>query len=119
MILYHVDINRNLIWAEAIKNRTEGEIVLARQRALERMIAQGVEPEHQILDNEASKEYKTAITKSGMTFQRVPPDDHRRNVAEKAIKTWKDHFISVLSRPASTFPLHLWYQLLPSGMATS
>ena len=73
----------------------------------------GIEPTHQILDNEASKEYKGAITKSGMTFQRVPPDDHRRNVAEKAIQTWKDHFISVSSGTASTFPLHLWCQLLP------
>ena len=62
MVLYHVDSNS--IWAEAMKNRTEGEIILARNRALERMNALGVEPTHQILDNEASKEYKAQLSRS-------------------------------------------------------
>eukprot|EP00804_Cyclotella_cryptica_P024842 CCRYP_001786-RA/>CCRYP_001786-RA protein AED:0.36 eAED:0.36 QI:0/0/0/1/0/0/2/0/340 len=30
--------------------------------------------------------YKLAITASGMTYQLVPPDDHRRNIAEKLSK---------------------------------
>jgi hypothetical protein len=34
-------------------------------------------------------------------------------MAEKAIQTFKDHFIGVLSGCAPTFPLHLWCQLLP------
>ena len=72
-----------------------------------------IHPKHQILDNEASREYKKAITESDMTYQLVPPDDHIRNIAENAIQTWKDHFISVLSGTATTFPMHLWCQLLP------
>jgi hypothetical protein len=48
-----------------------------------------------------------------MTFELVPSDDHRRNMAEKAIQTFKDHFVGVLSGCAPTFPLHLWCQLLP------
>lgn len=48
-----------------------------------------------------------------MTYQLVPPDDHRRNVAEKAIQTWKDHFVAVISGTADKFPLHLWCQLIP------
>ena len=35
MILYHVDSNS--IWAEPTKNKTEGELILARGRALQRM----------------------------------------------------------------------------------
>ena len=46
-----------------------------------------------------------------MKFQRVPPHNHRRNHAEKAISTWKDHFIAGLTRFEKTFPLHLWYRL--------
>ena len=111
MVLYHVDSNS--IWAEPMKNRTEGEMILTRANALERMHAAGIKPTHQVLDNEASKEYQQAITDSGMTFQKVPPDDHRRNVAERAIQTWKDHFISVFSGTSSNFPTHLWCQLLP------
>ena len=77
------------------------------------MRAAGLNPKHQILDNEASKKYKDAIVLSGMTFQLVPPDKHRRNIAEKAIQFWKDHFVSVLSGAASTFPLRLWCQVIP------
>eukprot|EP00804_Cyclotella_cryptica_P014867 CCRYP_020386-RA/>CCRYP_020386-RA protein AED:0.51 eAED:0.20 QI:0/0/0/0.66/0.5/0.33/3/0/654 len=43
----------------------------------------------------------------------LPPDDHRRNIAEKAIQTWKDHFVLALSGTADNFPLHLWCQLIP------
>ena len=48
-----------------------------------------------------------------MTYQLVPPDDHWRNIAERAIQTWKNHFVSVLSCAASTFPLHLWCRVIP------
>ena len=67
----------------------------------------------QDLDNEISKAYRTEVQATGMTYQLVPPDDHRRNVAEKAIQTWKDHFVGVLSGTSDTFPLHLWCQVLP------
>eukprot|EP00804_Cyclotella_cryptica_P008459 CCRYP_003952-RA/>CCRYP_003952-RA protein AED:0.49 eAED:0.38 QI:0/0/0/1/0/0/2/0/237 len=60
-----------------------------------------------------------AITASGMTYQLVPPGDHRRNIAEKAIQTWKDHFIAVISGTGAKFPLHLWCQLLPQMGANS
>jgi hypothetical protein len=73
----------------------------------------GIIPKHQILDNQKSAVYEEAICASGMTFELVPPNDHRHNMAEKAIQTSKDHFVGVLSKCALTFPLHLWCQLLP------
>eukprot|EP00804_Cyclotella_cryptica_P007138 CCRYP_020037-RA/>CCRYP_020037-RA protein AED:0.43 eAED:0.43 QI:0/0/0/1/0/0/2/0/331 len=111
MIFYHTDSNS--IWVEPTKNRTEGELILARNRALSCMRSCGLSPRHQVLDNKASTAYKQAILDSGMSYQLVPPDDHRRNVAKKAIQTWKDHFIAVLSSTADKFPLHLWCQLIP------
>jgi hypothetical protein len=111
MILYHVASNS--IWVEPMKNRTEGEIIKARDRAVGRMNTCGIKPTRQIFDNEASTAYKEAVTTSGMTYQLVPPDDHRRNVAEKAIQTWKDHFIAALSGTPNDFPLHLWCQVIP------
>ena len=62
-------------------------MILARRQALARMKIQGIVPTHQVLDNEISKAYKTKIQVTGMTYQLVPPDDHRRNIAEKAIHT--------------------------------
>eukprot|EP00804_Cyclotella_cryptica_P028250 CCRYP_014606-RA/>CCRYP_014606-RA protein AED:0.44 eAED:0.44 QI:0/-1/0/1/-1/1/1/0/272 len=111
MILYHTDSNS--IWVEPTKNRTEGELILARTQALTQMRACGLTPQRQVLDNEASALYKQSILDSGLTYQLVPPDDHRRNVAKRAIQTWKDHFIAILSGTTDKFPLHLWCQLIP------
>jgi hypothetical protein len=53
-----------------------------------------------------------------VTFQLVPPHNHRRNAAEKAIGTWKDHFIAGLSSLDPNFPMHLWCQLIPQATTT-
>ena len=73
---------------------------------------QGIIPKHQVLDNEILDAYHKEIRDTNMTFQLVPPDDHRRNLAEQAIQTWKDHFVDVLSGTAPNFPLHLWCQII-------
>ena len=72
-------------------------------------------PKHQILDNEASAKYKEAIQAYGMTYQLVPLDNHRHNIAKKAIHFWKDHFIAVLSSTAENFLLNLWCQVIPQA----
>jgi hypothetical protein len=111
MILHHVDSNSS--WAEAMQNQSGGELILARARALAWMRRRGLIPKHQILDNQASAEYKAAIDASGMTYELVPPEEHRCNMAEKGIQTFKDHFVGVISGCAPSMPIHLWFQLLP------
>ena len=67
----------------------------------------------QILDNEASSKFKHLITEDlGIKYQLVPPDIHRRNVAERAIQTFKAHFLSILVGIAPDFPKSLWDHLL-------
>ena len=110
MVLTEIDTNS--IWVEAMKNKTEGEMILARRRALARMKRCGILPKKQVLDNEASANYKQEMAESGMAYELVPPDNHRRNLAEKAIQTWKDHFVAVLSGTADSFPMHLWDRVL-------
>ena len=85
------------------------------------MRRQGIVPKHQILDNQSSARMKLVMeatvlldgSTSKMTYEIVPPDEHRCNIAEKAIQTFKDHFIGVLSGCAKSMPMHLWCQLLP------
>ena len=73
----------------------------------------------QLLDNEASSAYKEAITfKWNATFQLVPPDMHRRNRAERAIRTFKDHFLAILAGVDAAFPPYLWDLLLPQAELT-
>ena len=50
-----------------------------------------------------------------MSYQLVPPENYHRNIAERAIQTWKNHFVCVLRRAASTSPLHLWCQAIPQA----
>ena len=79
------------------------------------MKAQCIVPKHQLLDYEISQAYKDKIAATVMTYQLVPPNDHHRKIAEKAVQTLKHHFIGILSDAAATFPLHLWCQEIPQA----
>ena len=43
---------------------------------------------------------------------------HRRNQAERAIRTFKDHFLAILAGVDSAFPPYLWDLLLPQAKLT-
>ena len=47
-----------------------------------------------------------------MKHQLVPPHDHRRNIAEKAIQVFKDYFVAVLCGADTNFPTYLWCRIL-------
>ena len=111
MVLSEVDSDAILI--EPMRNRTAGEMVKTYQTLIDRLNKCGIYPKHQILDNKISAEYQKAIEKNKMTFQKVPPHDHRRNLAERAIQTFKAHFIAILCGVDESFPMHLWCRILP------
>ena len=73
----------------------------------------------QILNNEASTKLKHLITEElGITYQLVPPDIHRHNDAERAIRTFKAHFLSFLAGITPDFPKFLWDHPLPLTKTT-
>ena len=96
-----------------MQNQSGGELILACAHVLAWMRRRGLIPKHQIIGNQASAEYKAAIEATAMTYELVPPEEHRRNMAEKAIQTFKDHLVGVISGCAPSMPIHLWCQLLP------
>ena len=110
MVLH--ETGSNVILVEGLRNRTSGEMVATYQSLVDRLHEREIEPEMHILDNKISQEFKNAIKANQMKFQLVPPNDHRRNVAEKAIQVFKDHFISVLCGTDVSFPMQLWCQIL-------
>ena len=57
-----------------MKNKTEGEMILARRRSIARMKHQGIVPKHQVLDNEISAAKRKEIWATHMIFQLMPPD---------------------------------------------
>ena len=73
----------------------------------------------QVLDNEAIKEYFRLITQTWKaTFHLVPPDVHRRNAAENAIRDFNAHFLAILAGVDRAFPRSLWVTLLPHTKIT-
>ena len=91
MLVHHVDSNS--MWAQPLQNQLEGTLIVAQTTILKFMWQQGIVPMHQILNNQCSAQMKPAMdatvlsdgSTSKMTYKLVPPDEHWRNIAEKAI----------------------------------
>jgi hypothetical protein len=113
-----VEVDGNYIDAEPMKNKTEGSIIKAYLALWERLTASGtVRPTTHILDNKASAAYKVEIKKN-CSIQMVPPDNHQKNLAERAIQTFKNHFKAVIAGVDDNFPMNLWDRLLPQTILT-
>ena len=108
----------NAILTAPMKNKSETEHLRAFNLLHTYLVDRGFTPNHQRLDNEASANFKSNLRQKGIDFQLVPPHNHRRNAAERAIQTFKNHFVSILCGTDKLFPLHLWCRLLPQATAT-
>jgi hypothetical protein len=86
MVAIHLDAN--YIFAEPMKNRTEGEMIRTHQKIINRMKTAGLGIKKQVLDNECSAAMKECIRANNMEYELVPPGQHRRNQAERAIQTF-------------------------------
>ena len=71
-----------------------------------------------ILDNECSNDLKLAILNTDSTFKLVPPHQHRRNTAERAIRTAKNHLLTGLATYNPDFPITEWDRLLRQSELT-
>jgi hypothetical protein len=117
MIAYHT--NGNLILQQAFKSRNNTHRIAAYNAIMMRLAARGLSVDLQILDIEASAAYKHAITFTWQAkFQLVPLDMHHRNHAERAIRMFNAHFLSILAGVDPTFPPYLWDLLLPQAELT-
>ncbi|KAI2511195.1 hypothetical protein MHU86_3160 [Fragilaria crotonensis] len=116
LVLYEYDSNSILV--EPMLNRTGACILRAFKVLRARLVAAGLRPHLQRLDNECSAALKTFLRDKAIDFQLVPPGLHRRNAAECAIRTFKNHFIAGLCSVNKDFPLHLWDHLLPQAETT-
>jgi len=110
-ILY--DYDSNAILSTAIPNRRSKTLTTAWTATFTKLQSNGYAPDLHILDNECSSDLKAAFTKYKIDFQRVPPHSHRRNAAERAIQTFKNHFVAGLCSCDPNFPLSEWDRLLP------
>ena len=107
MLAYHVDTN--IILVESFASRHNRHLLAAADRIMDNLTKRGYGVDVQILDNKCSAAYKLQIEeKWGAKIQVVPPDVHHRNIAERAICTFKAHFLSILAGVSDAFPNFLW-----------
>ena len=112
MIAFHTLTNAILV--APFKSRKYVHRMEAYNSIMQRLKERDHHVDLQILDNEASAEYKTLMTeKWKVNYQLVPPHIHRRHAAERVIHTFKAHFISILAGITDDFPCNLWDLLIP------
>jgi hypothetical protein len=106
MVAY--DYDSNAILAEPMTSRT-GPALLAAYKCIHQTLTLcGLRPKLKRLDNKASTALKQYMLDEGVDFQLTPAGMHRRNAAEPAIRTFKNHCIAILCSTDPEFPLRLW-----------
>jgi hypothetical protein len=70
------------------------------------------------MDNEASSAFISYFKENDMKYQLVPPHCRRRNTAERAIRTFKEHFVAGLASVEPDFPINLWHRLISQAEIT-
>jgi hypothetical protein len=101
-----------------MKSRSASEWVKAYGSIHQELTVKGFKPKLQTLINEASTALKNFFTAQNIDYQLVPLHCHRRNAAERAIRTFKEHLGDGLSSVDPSFPMHLWDRLLPQAEVT-
>ena len=117
-ILIIYDYDSNAILAEALKSRKGAEIKRGWKVLHEQLKTRGNDPNIYVLDNECSSHLKTAMTEESIDWQLATPYLHRTNAAERAIRTFKNHFLAGLATTHPNFPISEWDKLLPQTIIT-
>jgi hypothetical protein len=102
----------NFIFVKPMHNRSNEEMIWAYKKIINRMRMAGLGIKKHTFNNKASDAFKQYIRQQQIQFELVPLGNHRCNQAERAIQTFKAHFIAILAGVHDRFPLSLWCHLL-------
>ncbi len=94
IVFYHE--SSNVINVETTRSRSGTDLLVALQQAFKFFTDRGAAPLLVCMDNECSEgKMNLLATTTPIKFELTPVAQHRTNVAERAISTWKDHFIYI------------------------
>jgi hypothetical protein len=131
IIFFHEDLN--FIHVETTKSRSGADLLAALQRAVKFFSARGASPSliYYIkneptdtnvkivrMDNECSELTKQWLATTDITLELSPVAQHRTNKAERAIRTWKNHFLATLAGIDPECPLSLWENFIEQSELT-
>ena len=109
LIVYHYE--SNAILGLPISGFDDNTVFAAYKTQFEFLESKGYKIKLNVMDNQCTKQIKKFLTDKDCELMLVEPHNHRVNAAERAIQTFKDHFISALATTDSEFPLQLWDRL--------
>jgi hypothetical protein len=101
-----------------MKSRSALEWLKSYDHIHQELTAKDFKPKLQTPDNKASAALKNFFTTNDVEYQLAPPHCHHRNAAERAIRTFKEHFVAGVSSVDPTFPLHLLDRLFSQAEIT-
>lgn len=110
-VLYHY--NSNTILAKPVKNQQDATLTQAWEKTNTLLKNRDEQPLLYILDNTNFQDFQKAFLKNKAEFQLVPSLIYRRNKAERAIRTFKNHFLAGLPSCNQSFPFAEWNCLIP------
>ena len=110
LVPYHYDAKN--ILTTPLKNRTGPCILSGITKIHDKLIKRGLTPKLHIINNEVSEYHKKYFEESDIQSQLVPPHMHQRYAAERAVRTFNEHFISALCNMDPLLPFYLLDRLL-------
>jgi hypothetical protein len=87
----------NAILIRPLRDQTDASLKETFESVYEYLASKGFKPKLNVMDNQCSKAIEQYIKSTGADIQLVNPDDHRVNACERAIQTWKNHWIAGLA----------------------
>jgi hypothetical protein len=107
-LLVAYDYDSNCILLRPIRNRQADTLTKAIADIHATLSRGGCKPQFHRLDNECSQELRDYFLRKQIQYQLAPPNDHRINAAERAIRTSKNHLGAGWFSVDDKFPMHLW-----------
>jgi hypothetical protein len=117
VVVFYV-YDANYIRSIPIKSRSKEELLRAYTELYKWLTVRGFKPLLHKIDNETSHEVEKFIQGQQTRLQYTPPDMHRTNPAERAIRTWKNHFIAGIAGLPKSFPIANWCRLTKQSDVT-
>ena len=111
------DYDTNYIFAIPMRDLIDKSVIPSFNDVFTQMKAKGFKPEFN-MDNQAARSIKQYVETQECDFQFVEPSNHQVNADERAIQTYKNHFISGLCSTNENWPIQLWDQITTQAMIT-
>ena len=115
-IVYEYDTN--YIFAIPIKNITDDAIMEASKEVFQELKDKGHKPTFNVTDNQETKPIKEFLKTEHRDWQFVEPTNHHVKAAERAIHTFKNHFISGLCSTDIEWPFQLLNTMTEQAVIT-